>query len=393
MQTEKMMILKMLEEGKITAEEASRLLESGASSPAQTPKPASTPKGSYIPGSQTPPKSTESTVDSMGRKIDAFVKEMEPKIKKATKVVVEKTAGAAESISKSLSSHGSRPSAPIASPQVPKAPPKPTGSTSGIEEMVEIFVTEKNGELNLTGLNGQVLVKGYNGDKISAKIFTVAKRQGAKAVLAVLGNKYYLSYDENDFERVCIDAFVPEAMFSNIKVSTINGDISLSTITTSGVQTECINGSMEIVGVKAETMTAEANNGTLTIKETTANTAQIENFNGNISVNKIDIANLKANTFNGAIDMQIAAFANHDNYKWNIETGNGKLTVILPTYATLGYHIKAHAALDTVKLGLTSMNYIRNEKSFAEAKSANYDSSLKKVELDLATSNAPLIIN
>jgi len=412
MQSEKMMILKMLEEGKINADEASRLLASTDGSPpasyatpaappprvgydpqrphGHTPAPSPSPSPSHTGHSPHDPRSNApagTTKDSFGTKVDDFMKDAGPKVKKFAGTVVEKTASAVESISKSLAAKPSHGPSHYASPAAAKP------ATTGIEEVIEIKVDHANGELNLAGLNGQVLVKGYNGNKISAKIYTVPKRAGAKAQLATLGNKYYLSYDENDFERLCIDAFVPEEMFETVKVSTVNGDLSLATVAANYVFVESANGNTEVVGVNAGQLTIECNNGKLTLKDTNAHKAVVENFNGAIYVNKIDIGDLKLNTFNGAIDMQIAAFSAYDNYRWNVETSNGKLLVILPTYATLGYHIKAHAALDTAKLGLVGMNYLRHDNSSLEAISVNYDSCLKKVEMDLATSNAPLVIN
>jgi len=413
MASEKMMILKMLEDGKINATEAARLLASaeGAPSPppvannSQTPPPRRPSTDSYSVGQSpnfTPPGKTAGMhVDEMGRKIGAFAKDMEPKVKKFAEVVVEKTANAADSLSKSLSSHSDKtghtggqtgsshfPSAPAAA-----RPAKTMGGTSGIEETIEILVKQSNAELNLTGLNGQVMIKGYNGDKISAKIFTVAKRAGARAELAQLGNKYYLSFDENDFERVCIDAFVPETMFDNVRVATTNGDIRIASLVTNFMQTENLNGGTEISDVRASHIVAESNNGGFRMADTKADKASIENFNGAISISKIDIASLKATTFNGAVDMQIAGFNSFDYYNWHVETSNGKLGLVLPSYSGLGYHVNAQAALDNVKLGLVGMNYLRNDKSYVEAKSINYDGAIKKADLTLMTSNAPLVIN
>jgi len=428
MATEKMMILKMLEEGKINAEEAARLLASadGAGSgsapvggnqmpPGPTPptapsRPAapSSPGGDYAPrpnspaGSAAPAsgKTVGSTIDDMGRKFSAFAKEMEPKVRKFTETAVAKTASAADSLSKTLSGHAEKKSTGQSTgsayfPSAPAAarPVKSMGGASGIEEVVEIKVAQAGAELNLTALNGQVLVKGYNGDKITAKIFTVTKRPGARVELATLGSKYYLAFDENDFERVCIDAFVPENMFDNVKIATTNGDIRITTLSTVFVQSDNMNGNTEIADVNAQNIVVESNNGHLRLADTGAERATIENFNGGISVSKIDIASLKATTFNGAIDMQIAGFAAYDYYNWHVETSNGKMGIVLPSYATLGYHVKAHAALDNVKLGLVGMNYLRNDKSFVEAKSINYDSAAKKADMTLVTSNAPLTVN
>ena len=407
MANEKMMILKMLEEGKISAEDAAKLLSSadgslgmsmGTGSIPQRPGTDNTPRPNSNSPSGVPPKTAGSTVDDMSKKFGEFVKEMEPKVKKMAGVVVEKTASAADSLSKSLSAHGEKrgPSSPGSGSHFPQAPApaKPAkASGTGIEEMIEILVSQPGSELNLSGLNGQVLVKGYNGDKISAKIYTVAKRPGAKAELAVLGNKYYLAYDENDFERVCIDAFVPESMFDNVRIATVNGDVRAATLTAHYVQIENMNGTTEVADINAENIIIDNNNGSTRLADSAAKTASIENFNGSISISKIDIASLKATTFNGTVDMQIAAFANYDRYKWQIETSNGKLGLVLPSYSTLGYHVSAHAALGDVKLGLVGMNYLRNDKSFVEAKSINYDDALKKVEMTLATSNAPLVVN
>ena len=414
MANEKMMILKMLEEGKISAEDAAKLLASadaprpaagaGQVPPRPTSQGRAMPPGSSYDNTPRPnsprPSGAEGTADTMGKKLDAFVKDVEPKVKKVTEVVVEKTVNAADAIAKSFASHGEKrgPATPPSSgtyfPQAP-TPPRPPRASSGpgMEDMVEILVRQSGAELNLNGLNGQVLVKGYNGDKISAKIYTVAKRAGAKAELAVLGNKYYLAYDENDFERVCIDAFVPETMFDNIRIATVNGDIRAATLTTTFLQIDNMNGTTEISAISAQNIAVESNNGALRFMDSAAHTANIENFNGGISISKIDIANLKAATFNGAVDMQIAGFDAYDHYNWHVETSNGKLSLILPSYNTLAYHIKAHAALDSVKLGLMGMNYLRNDKSFVEAKSINYDGSLKKVDMALFTSNAPLVVN
>ncbi|MCL2236397.1 MAG: hypothetical protein FWB98_08170, partial [Defluviitaleaceae bacterium] len=96
MQNEKMMILKMLEEGKINAEEASRLLAAdGGSAPSHAPSPPLSPRPSgHVPGNQMPPGGSHAShptsggaTDSVGAKFGAFMKDMEPKLQKAGKFV------------------------------------------------------------------------------------------------------------------------------------------------------------------------------------------------------------------------------------------------------------------------------------------------------------------
>jgi len=418
MNNEKMLILKMLEERKISADEAGRLLAnldgtppaSAAPTGAQKPSfsavsppraPAPPPAGGPMqnrPGEAAP---KESMADEVSRKFGAFVKDMEPKLKRFAEAAVEKTANAADAISRRLSApaDGSPPPAPPSAPAhqqsaaYARPAPAPAAVGKGNEESIEIFVGQAGAQLNLAGHNGQVLVKGYNGDKISAKIFAVAKSPGARVNLAQLGNKYYLNYDESDFERVCIDAFVPETMFDNVIVSTVNGVISISSLVCEHIKVDNLNGATSVADLRANSITIEQSNGALKMERLNAKTITAENTNGAIAAFDTDAAKLNMTTFNGAIDMQIAQFPGFDDYDWRIETSNERLNLALPSYASLGYHVKAHAALNTVKLGLIGMDYIRNDPAMVEARSINFSTAAKRVSLTLETSNAPLIVN
>ena len=417
---EKMMILKMLEEGKITAAEASKLLESAGggtskANPAQKPpeprqqepryheprhsEPARPPERD---NRQIPPPSSsasssfggleEFTVD-LSKKFESFARDIEPKIQKITEVVAEKTASFADRIAKGL---------PAATPP-PSASPYQSGSretasaprkSSNVEEKVfESFVTPGFNELNFSGLNGDVLVKGYNGDKISARIYYKAKRMGARIEIMKLGNKYFLNYEEDEFEKVSIDAFVPEAMFNNINIQTINGQLSISTLKTDNCMLSNANAATEIKDVHATNLKIDCSNGLLKLENIYGSNAKIENFNSNISVMAIDIANVELVAQNGSVSMNIASFDRYSDYTWVVDANNGKLTLNLPSGRDLGYHLKAHTTLSNIKVGLTGLSYIFNEPSFVEAKSTGYDIGSKKVRLSLETSNAPIVVN
>jgi len=124
-----------------------------------------------------------------------------------------------------------------------------------------------------------------------------------------------------------------------------------------------------------------------------AQNAQIENFNGAIDALDIDSANLKLTSVNGGIVVNMSQFAEFSDYIWDIESSNGKLTLNLPTYPDLGYHVKGQASLGQIRIGLTNLNFLFNSSTMTEAKSIHYDRSDKKVKLALETSNATLQIN
>ena len=396
---EKMMILKMLEEGKITAAEAARLLESVEPEnrqEKQTVKPAPAPpaaKPAPPPVSvrteprdnrQTPPPAggfDEFTGD-LSKKFEQFARDMEPKLYKLTETVAEKTSAVADKISKSLSQ-----TPPRETPGVKK-------SYSNMEERsFESFVTPGYNELSLSGLNGDVLIKGYNGDKISARIYYKTKKPGAYIDIIQLGTKYFLNYEEDEFEKVSIDAFVPETMFNNINIQTINGQLSVSSLRAENCVFVNTNAATEIKDIDVSNFKIECSNGALRLENIRGSSGKAENFNGSVQGTAIDVANLELISQNGSVGINIASFDRYSDYVWAVEASNGKLTLNMPSSRDLGYHIKAHTALNSIRVGLTGLSYMFNEPSFVEAKSSAYDICSKKIKLSMETSNAPIILN
>jgi len=99
MKEERMYILNLLGEGKVSADEAAKLLEAvGKKS-----------KREYFDEDfnaeeklKNFSKSAQAFAKDFGGKVEVAFKDMEPKVRKATKVVMEKTASVVDEISKSL---------------------------------------------------------------------------------------------------------------------------------------------------------------------------------------------------------------------------------------------------------------------------------------------------
>ena len=102
MKQERMKILELLDQGKITATEAANLLEALRMSDAREPfwDEESTKRVQEKINKFT--KNVEGISKDVGDKLESFYKEVEPKLRTATKVVVEKTATIVDEISKSL---------------------------------------------------------------------------------------------------------------------------------------------------------------------------------------------------------------------------------------------------------------------------------------------------
>lgn len=421
MENEKLKILKLLEEGRITADEAAKLLEAaGRSSYGASPRPKEPAKpanytmkdeSSYKsaadsragngpnPGSKTySTKGIDDFTSDLSKKFETFAKDMEPKIYKFTEAVAETTEKMADKLSKTFATPpagtGTRAySTSTASPSYTSSKQGTGAYTNMTERSFEAFVTPGYNELNFSGLNGDVLIKGYNGDKISARIYYRSKKSGAPIEIMQLGNKYFLNYDEDAFDKVCIDAFVPESMFNNVVVNTINGQLSISTIESDYLMCSNSNGKTKLKDIKSDNIKVDCNNGELSIENVTGINGQIENFNGSVQSLGLDVQNLTLSAANGAIHMSVAYFNLFKEYMWAIETSNARMTLNLPSAPELGYHVKAHATFSNIKVGLTGLNYICNDPSFIEARSHLYDEATTRIKMSLETSNGPLSIN
>lgn len=402
MQNEKLKILKMLENGQISADEAARLLQSldGAITP---PTPPHTPPPRPHTGhgnNGRPPTdgaSSSHSFDDFGRKIEDFARDMAPKVKKFAEVAVGAIAGVTEKVSDSLSgSHSpTPPHRPSSGGQhhapSPSSPRPPKGKTIiNVEELVE---AGSHNELNLSVLNGPISIKGYNGDKITACISYEAKHPGASVKLEKLGGKYFLNYDSNDFNSVSIDAYVPDSAFNVVKLDSVNGSINCSSITANDIHIDSVNGAVSLTRLSAKNITSDTSNGALILSNIVAEYSKIEHINGATDIVEPDIANFKVSNCNGSTSVVMSDFKQYSDYNWDVETSNSKLTMYMPTMPNLGYHVKAHTSMSEIRLGLTGLQFLINEPNFVEAKSISFDTAAKRVKLAAETSNAPLHIS
>ncbi len=390
MESDKLLILKMLEEKKITAEEAAKLLESVGGGKA-TKKVYNHDNNTNRPNSQEGQSIDDFTSD-MAKKFDNLAKDLEPKIHSLTKVIAQKTADAADKLSKTLQNYQE---SEIKTPPPRTAPPRPETRTygPGKEKTFEMVVSGNENQLNLSSLNGDVFIKGYNGDKITLKLFYKSRKNSDDIEFVKLSNKYLLNYNEDDFETVSLDIFLPEKLFSNLIIDTNNGKISVSTVVCEYLIINNLNGSTALKDINCQNMKIDCNNNNLSLENIKGKIAKVENYNGSLNLTNLDVEKVKIDSFNCNINANIETYNLFEEYVWEIEASNGKIGFNLPSRNNIGYYINARTSLNNVKVGIVGLSYLANSANFIEARSINYDSVSKRILLRMETSNAPIVIN
>ena len=396
---EKMKILKMLEDGQITAAEATQLLAALDGKPAPVSSPPPVPQHSVPTPPPVPRSYTEHPGSNNGhsrvatdfsKKFDGFTRDIGPTMHRVIEAVAGRIDDAASRVASAFATDDYHHPTPQTSTPRPKHTPVGAVTTQNIEMLVEVGGYN---ELSLSGINGEIRIKGYNGDKITAKLSYRTKKPSAKIELVKLGGKYFLKYESDEFHSVGIDAYVPERAFGIIKIDGINTFVDCSSLAATEIHISNSNGILRLDHLRADNVVADSTNGTFTVSNIVAKTATFENINGIMDISEVDVAKLKVANHNFPLAVIMSKFECHMEYEWSVETANGKLNMNLPTLPTLGYHIKAHAAMGEIRLGLTGLQFLINEPSLVEARSVSFDTARHKVKMMAETSNASLNIN
>lgn len=357
MNEEKLMILKMLEQGKITSNEAAELLN------------AIKDKNSG---------KSVSRANEFSKKVETLSRDLEPKLKKATKSLLDKTAYFADKLSKTISESNSF-----------------SSIMGGEEKTLEIFVGKKdNAQLRLNAKNGLVYIKGYNGDKITAKINYITKDQSQKVELVEAGSTFYLNYDEVYFNKVAIEAFVPETLFTKLYIETNNDKVIIDGFKAEEMNVYTSKGIIDIKNITVGKLDAETNNGKIILENLIGKSVQTVTSNEDIEIKQCNVSKVKLFSTNAGIslDAKGSELREYDFYEWHLETSNGEIKVNTLKDPRVAYDIKASTSLNGVQINLPNMNYKENEKNYVKANSYNYSMAAKKINLDLETSNAPIIV-
>ncbi len=388
MDDERMMILKMLEQGKITAEDATRLLD-GIGAGGKSPKRATKEEHARSNDPSEKGFDFEALGASFIKKMDSLSRDFEPTLKKVTEVVVEKTATITEKIADALTSATTSTSTASSTPSSSTSTAS-SGASSAL--VLEETIKTTGNDMQMMGLNGYVSLKGYNGETLTVKILYKAKKSGATIKLVNLGNRYFVDYNENDFASVCLDILFPNKLFCSITAQTNNGKLSIETATCDSMKLSNLNNEIELKKITATNLEVEGNNGTLFLTELNAQNANIENINGNVMAHNLEISKMRLMTLSGDINLTMAGYQHYNNYLWSIESSNAAIKLNLPSTDAVAYNIHAHTALDSVAVRLSNLNYKTNDRHSVEAKSFHYDGAAKKVKLSVETSSAPIEI-
>ncbi|MFC7371040.1 DUF4097 family beta strand repeat-containing protein [Fictibacillus iocasae] len=133
-------------------------------------------------------------------------------------------------------------------------------------------------------------------------------------------------YSRNKHQKVNAVISIPRYAFDDIKLATFNGSIKLSDCEASTLHAKATIGSISIAECRGTKFKGETANGTLTVKDCRFDEADAETMNGALRLT-LDAKQVRAETMNGSIYCRLASAAEGSAY---FKTVTGKIEAELP---------------------------------------------------------------
>lgn len=302
MRDEKMMILSMLEEGKITSEEAVKLLEALEESENFIEyEYIEDVEEKFIDLDKTKEKvaELEKLFKEKGEKVESFGVDLGNKLSNMLNNLVSK--GSSISF---------------------------LGDYKVINTEVEKDISHLiNPIIQLKSINGGITVKNWEKDKLLIKVNYHYKNKNT-----VKDDKFYKLYEEDNkliFEPIYtsnvmikLDVYLPNRYYEKMDLKTTNGKIQIDDFNLGILSCKTSNASISLKDMVGKDMDLSTKNGRITLKDISSPMIKATTTNSNIIMENIDSNSLMAITKNGKI-----AFSDilADNITGN--TSNGSIEI------------------------------------------------------------------
>ena len=203
----------------------------------------------------------------------------------------------------------------------------------------------ENPNLNLKGINGSIILRPSNSDNISIKVVCQHKKG------LIQPNEPYFDFHLDDDTVVFnpkyssglsikLDVFLPEKEYGHILLSSTNGRIDVDKLKVNSLECTTSNAGINIMYVDSEEILLSTKNGRVESKYTNSNVFKAYTTNSSIILNYINSDDLNIKTANGKIDLTSIAGENLVSktsngsinakttsfHKVELTTSNGRIT-------------------------------------------------------------------
>lgn len=389
---EKFMILKMLEEGKISSDEALKLLEALENS-----------EGAKQEFKKTSSKSTnfQDEVNNIRSKLhewkkgikstykekefDKMIDDFSVKAEKVGKNVASTTVNFVDKVVDFVGSFVDTNSFNI------------FGNYKAVVREFDIpFVENLNFFVN--GSNGNIILKKHDMSNIAVKSHIRASEADTLEFLKLNSLENNISLDIENPNNINLsishEVFVPAKKFNKLFLVTTNGKIYAEDPSSEILHCETKNSPIELMGVKSDNINITTKNAKIQVSYVKCKTININTNCSIIDVKHVKSSSINATTENSTIQIENAQNPDKSNLlEMSLKTKNGNIKVNMNDLDNREYKISAKTTIGNINILIPDLKYtdFANESSFDKSTVAitpNYnDDNICKVFIEAETTN------
>lgn len=395
---EKILILKMLEEGKINSEEAARLIE--AIEPAS--KSTQNDNTNYSTRQQKKVNFSDEVSKVKGKlndwkrdfknnynqkDFDRTIEEFSAKAEKVGRTLASTTIGIADKVVDFVSSFVDTNSFNV------------FGKYKAVEKSFETGDIAEGMNLEVQGVNGNILVKKHTENKVIIKSTVRSPHDNADELLVFAQEDGSISLKSTKDENVSVsqEIFLPAIKFNTISLRTKNGKVYVEDSIAEIFEAQTTNSNIELMGVNSDKINVTTRNAKIQFGYIIGKDIDINTVNSLIDIKHIKTQNLNAVSKNGRILIEnVHNYQGCPDINMNLKTNQAGIKVNMNDMEKRVYRIKAQTTNADINLLIPEITYKNISKqltnSFVEAESSGYEAIEQKVNIVADTQNGDIEI-
>ena len=398
---ERMMILKMLQEGRINSDEAAKLLEALENNQKQT-----TGNTGYAGGCNThrqyraPQHNYYDEVARFRERInewkrdisknynqkdfDKMVDEFSSKAEKVGKEVATVTFGVVDKVVDFVGSFVDTGAFNI------------FGNCVVVEKEYEAAAVE-GADLILQATNGPITVKKHQEDKILIKAKIRTPQANAEEALAFTNESNLVSLKlakPDTFNlSVSYEVYVPAVKFNKLTLETKNSKISVEDTLSEEFTSITRNGAIDLMGVNSSKVNVGTKNAKVFLNYLIGRDITINTMNAMVDMKNIKTVKLDAGTTNGKILLEnLQAYDNAAQIELSLKTKNADIKANMNDTEDKGYMVRARTSNGGINLLIPNLLYrnaslTNGPSKQADAETENFANAAQKVNIIAETMN------
>lgn len=340
MQQEQRLILRMLEEGKITAEEAEALLNALSD-------------GDMVEsGTQEDPWIR---LEKLG---EDFATKVEAATERFSRSLEHRAEGLSERLLKLPKILARFPF--LGYEQAHEFTQVIRGQIDDEDSVIPIVLDNFNGPVRVEGWaeDGWQLVvvqrlRGKDRDSSRGRLFSSEWSDGAAR------GSFELSVPDQEDRFVSLQLMVPENLPYRVQILSFNGSLRLENLTIGSADLRTTNGSVFVRSLRAERIDGKISNGSCEMDGVEADAIRFRIGNGSYRL-QIAAEDLDCVATNGSIDLQTEEIVKNSRY--SLQTVNGSIGVNLPEQENLGTAVQLRTSVGRIYTNLGVMEKTKEER-------------------------------